>query len=58
MPFTVLCASVPCMQVKTRLQKQKARPDGTMPYKGFMDCAAQIAAKEGPTAFYKVSNGD
>lgn len=42
------------MQVKTRLQKQRRRADGTMPYAGFIDCAKQIAAQEGLSAFYKV----
>lgn len=50
---TASVTSLPFDMVKTRLQKQKPRPDGTMPYKGFVDCAAQIAAKEGPLAFYK-----
>jgi hypothetical protein len=42
-------------QIKTRLQKQRPLADGTMPYRGFLDCAAKISASEGPTAFYKVS---
>jgi solute carrier family 25 (mitochondrial oxoglutarate transporter), member 11 len=38
------------------LQKQKPLPDGSMPYKGFRDCVKQILKKEGPLAFYKVSD--
>ena len=46
-------ASLPFDMVKTRLQKMRANPDGSMPYKGFIDCARQVAVKEGPAAFYK-----
>lgn len=46
-------ASLPFDMVKTRLQKQRARPDGSMPYAGFVDCFRQIVAKEGPSALYK-----
>lgn len=46
-------ASLPFDMAKTRLQKQKARPDGTMPYGGFADCVRQIVTKEGPLALYK-----
>jgi hypothetical protein len=41
-------------QIKTRLQKQKPRPDGSLPYAGFVDCARKIAQAEGAGAFYKV----
>jgi solute carrier family 25 oxoglutarate transporter 11 len=45
--------SLPFDFVKTRLQKQSRRPDGTLPYKGMMDCFAQVAKKEGPLRFYR-----
>jgi len=32
----------------------KLLPDGSMPYKGVIDCTRQIFVKEGPLAFYKV----
>lgn len=46
-------ASLPFDMVKTRLQKQRARADGSLPYAGFVDCFRQIVAKEGPGALYK-----
>ena len=51
---TASLASLPFDMIKTRLQKQRPLPDGSMPYKGIIDCATQIATKEGPIAFYKV----
>jgi hypothetical protein len=39
--------------VQTRLQKQKPNPDGSLPYKSFLDAVRQVAVKEGPLAFYK-----
>lgn len=51
--FAGACASLPFDMVKTRLQKQKANPDGSLPYKGFLDCTRQIVTKEGPLALYK-----
>eukprot|EP01026_Neomeris_dumetosa_P051509 TRINITY_DN4535_c0_g1_i1.p1 TRINITY_DN4535_c0_g1~~TRINITY_DN4535_c0_g1_i1.p1 ORF type:complete len:319 (-),score=46.82 TRINITY_DN4535_c0_g1_i1:286-1113(-) len=44
--------SLPFDFVKTRIQKMQPRPDGTMPYKGFLDCALQTLQKEGPLVFY------
>lgn len=38
---------------QTRLQKQKPNPDGSLPYKSFLDAVRQVAVKEGPLAFYK-----
>ena len=32
-------ASLPFDNIKTKLQKMKKLPDGTLPYKGFIDCA-------------------
>jgi solute carrier family 25 (mitochondrial oxoglutarate transporter), member 11 len=47
-------ASLPFDAIKTRLQKQVPNPTtGILPYKGFLDCAKQIAEKEGLSAFYK-----
>lgn len=45
-------ASLPFDNVKTKLQKMKRLPDGTFPYKGFVDCAVKTAAKEGITGFW------
>jgi len=45
--------TLPFDMLKTRIQKQVAGPDGTLPYKNTLDCARQILAKEGPMAFYK-----
>jgi len=49
-----LLPSATSSQIKTRLQKQKPRPDGSLPYAGFVDCARKIAQAEGTGAFYKV----
>jgi solute carrier family 25 oxoglutarate transporter 11 len=45
-------ASLPFDNLKTKLQKMKALPDGTMPYNGFMDCAMKTIAREGVTGFW------
>ncbi len=45
-------ASLPFDNVKTKLQKMKAGPDGVMPYKNMLDCIMQTAAKEGVTGFW------
>ncbi|KIW04287.1 hypothetical protein, variant [Verruconis gallopava] len=45
--------SLPFDFVKTRLQKQTKRPDGTLPYKGMMDCFAKVARDEGLLRFYR-----
>ncbi|KAF7846032.1 hypothetical protein BT93_L5523 [Corymbia citriodora subsp. variegata] len=45
--------SLPFDFVKTRLQKQSKRPDGTLPYKGMIDCFKKVAAEEGPLRFYR-----
>jgi solute carrier family 25 oxoglutarate transporter 11 len=50
------CASItslPFDLIKTQLQNQKPGPDGTLPFKGVLDCASKILAKEGPLAFWK-----
>jgi len=45
--------SLPFDFVKTRLQKQQRAPDGTMPYKGMVDCFTKVAKEEGPLRFYR-----
>lgn len=50
--FCASAMSLPFDFVKTRLQKQRKLPDGSLPYKGFVDCAIKVTAKEGPLAFY------
>lgn len=44
--------SLPFDNVKTKLQKQVKKPDGTMPYSGFVDCAMKTAANEGIAGFW------
>lgn len=50
--WTAATVSLPFDFVKTRLQEQKAGPDGKLPYKNFMDCCTKVARNEGPLAFY------
>lgn len=45
--------SLPFDFVKTRLQKQTRAPDGTLPYKGMMNCFAKVAKDEGLLRFYR-----
>ena len=45
--------SLPFDFVKTRLQKQQKAPDGSVPYKGMIDCFKKVAAEEGPLRFYR-----
>lgn len=45
--------SLPFDFVKTRLQKQTRGPDGTMPYKGMLDCFAKVTKEEGLLRFYR-----
>lgn len=45
-------ASLPFDNIKTKLQKMKKLPDGTLPYKGFVDCAVKTATREGVTGFW------
>mmetsp|Transcript_12786 Transcript_12786/g.9269 ORF Transcript_12786/g.9269 Transcript_12786/m.9269 type:complete len:288 (-) Transcript_12786:33-896(-) len=46
------CASLPFDNIKTKLQKMKAGPDGKYPYTGFVNCAMKTAANEGITGFW------
>lgn len=39
--------SLPFDNIKTKIQKQKAGPDGVMPYNGIPDCFKKSVAKEG-----------
>lgn len=45
--------SLPFDFIKTRLQKQTRRPDGTLPYKGTIDCALKVIKDEGILRFYR-----
>jgi hypothetical protein len=49
---TAAVASLPPDMIKTRLQRMGPLPDGTMPYKGVLDCAVKITTREGPLALY------
>jgi len=51
--FFASVLSLPFDFVKTRIQKQKAGPDGKLPYNGSMDCVAKVFKQEGMMAFYK-----
>lgn len=44
--------SLPFDYVKTQLQKQKPKPDGTYQFKGFLDCVGQTMKAGGPMKFY------
>lgn len=48
---TAVC-SLPFDNVKTKLQKQKALPDGTMPYNGVPACFTKSIAREGVTGLW------
>ena len=50
--FLASFMGLPFDNIKTKLQKQKALPDGTMPYKGIIDWALKTVSKEGPLGFY------
>ena len=45
--------SLPFDFVKTRLQKQTRRPDGSLPYRGTIHCALKVAREEGLLRFYR-----
>ena len=50
--FLAAFLSLPFDNIKTKLQKMKALPDGTLPYRGIIDCALKTVKKEGPLGFY------
>ena len=45
--------SLPFDFVKTRLQKQTRKKDGTLPYRGMWHCATKVAREEGWLRFYR-----
>jgi solute carrier family 25 oxoglutarate transporter 11 len=45
--------SLPFDFVKTRLQKQTKAADGSLPYKGMLDCFRKVAKDEGLLRFYR-----
>jgi solute carrier family 25 oxoglutarate transporter 11 len=45
--------SLPFDFVKTRLQKQERRKDGTLPYRGMSHCVSEVVKKEGLLRFYR-----
>ncbi len=49
--FTALF-SLPFDNMKTRLQKMKANPDGTLPYSGLLDCFKKTFGREGIRGLY------
>jgi len=50
--INVALITLPFDNIKTKIQKQKPLPCGTMPYKNFMDCFRQSMAKEGAAGFW------
>ena len=51
--FVASIVSLPFDYVKTQMQKQLRRPDGSMPYRNVIDCAAQSYAIGGVGIFFK-----
>jgi len=51
--FFASAFSLPFDFVKTRIQKQKPLPDGTMPYRNSLHCVQRVFAEEGAMAFYR-----
>merc|ERR1719347_171941 len=45
--------SLPADFIKTRLQKMKPNADGSLPYKGLVDCIAKTAKNEGIMTLYQ-----
>ena len=50
--FFAAACSLPFDFVKTRIQKMEPLPDGTLPYKGPVDCAMKTLKQEGFLKFY------
>lgn len=44
--------SLPFDNIKTKMQKQKPLPDGTLPYKSFLDCIKKSVANEGVSGLW------
>jgi len=51
--FAASAFSLPFDFVKTRIQKQVKKPDGTLPYRSFLHCCTTVAKEEGPMSFYR-----
>lgn len=61
----VICSfmSLPADNLRVKLQRMKANPDGTMPYAGLLDCFRRSVAREGipglwigyPTFYFRVA---
>ena len=51
--FFAALFSLPFDFVKTRLQRQTRRPDGTLQYRGLFDCFQKVAREEGMMRFYR-----
>ena len=51
--FIASACSLPFDSVKTKMLRQQRLPDGSLPFKGPLDCARKILISEGPLAFYK-----
>eukprot|EP00485_Elphidium_margaritaceum_P000999 CAMPEP_0202693258 /NCGR_PEP_ID=MMETSP1385-20130828/7422_1 /ASSEMBLY_ACC=CAM_ASM_000861 /TAXON_ID=933848 /ORGANISM="Elphidium margaritaceum" /LENGTH=313 /DNA_ID=CAMNT_0049348913 /DNA_START=96 /DNA_END=1037 /DNA_ORIENTATION=+ len=45
--------SLPADFIKTRLQKMKPKPDGSVPYTGLLDCITKTIRSEGVLALYQ-----
>lgn len=45
--------SLPFDFIKTRMQKQKPGPDGHLPYRSTLHCAARVLKEEGALSFYR-----
>lgn len=45
--------SLPVDMAKTRVQQMHPLPDGTMPYKGALDCVRKVVQQEGTLALWK-----
>jgi solute carrier family 25 (mitochondrial oxoglutarate transporter), member 11 len=50
--FLAAFFSMPFDNIKTKLQRQKAAADGTLPYNGMIDCALKTIKHEGFLGFY------
>jgi len=50
--FFASAFSLPFDFVKTRIQKQKPLPDGTLPYRSSIHCVQRVIAEEGLLKFY------
>lgn len=51
--FFASACSLPFDFVKTRMQKQRKGPDGSLAYSSSLDCAKKVIQQEGPFTFYR-----